>query len=480
MMNLKLLQGEPVFPLLVFVTDQNQKAIEELLQNGFGFQGPLPNLSQDAITIHASNGNLFFFQFLGDETQLTAERFRNAIHEGISFLNQLKLTQASLVAYGFSLLKEDTELYGRALGEIPFLSNYRFTKYQKEASLPTLTTLSVHSDLKWLWILEGVKIAEGVVIARDLVNEPPNVLTPRELAFRIQQFGREYGFEVEIFDKAKIVELGMGGLLAVNRGSFEPPRFVTLTWKPENAVNSKPIVLAGKGITFDTGGLSLKPTQGQMDYMKCDMAGAAAVVGTFVAVALLRLPIHLVGLIPATENRPGREAYTPNDVIRMYDGTHVEVLNSDAEGRMILADALAYAKRYDPELVIDYATLTGSAIIALGVHTIALYSTTNEEVTNAFLESGFRTYERMVRMPLWDEYKEALKSEIADLKNVGGRPAGSITAAKFLEHFTRYPWMHLDIAGPAYVLSPWTYRGKGGTGVGVRLTLDFFKSYYLS
>lgn len=465
MINLKLVQGQPLFPAYVFLTDQNQRAMEELLHSGFGYQGSIPGPIQEAISISSVGDKLFIFKNLGEERELTAEQFRNAIHDAISFLNQLKFQEASLIVYGLSSFKEDKELYSRALGEIPFLSSYRFVKYQHHSTdLPVLSTLSIHSDLPWEWIMEGVKIAEGVCVARDLVNEPPNVLTPRELAFRIERAGSEYGFSVEVFDKAKIVELGMGGLLAVNRGSFEPPRFSILTWKPENAVNRKPIILVGKGITFDTGGLSLKPTSGQMDFMKCDMAGAAAVVGIFIGVALLRLPIFLVGLIPATENRPGREAYTPNDVIRMYDGTYVEVLNSDAEGRMILADALAYAKHYDPELVIDYATLTGSAIIALGERTIALYSTADSQITNAMLQSGFRTYERMVLMPLWDEYKEQLKSDIADLKNVGGKPAGSITAAKFLEHFTGYPWMHLDIAGPAYLSSPWTYRPKGGDG----------------
>lgn len=478
-MNLKLVQGQTIFPVYVFLTDQNRRTVSELLKKGFDFSDSVPTPSRDTIAIHSSNGSVFFFKSLGDELELTAEQFRNALHDAISFLNQLKVEEASLVAYAFSSLKEDKELYGRALGEIPFLSNYKFIKYQHEpSSLPTLSVVSIHSDLPWEWIIEGTKMAEGVLIARDLVNEPPNVLTPRELALRIEELGKQYGFSVEVYDKAKIVELGMGGLLAVNRGSYEPPRFSILTWKPERPVNQKPIVLVGKGITFDTGGLSLKPTPNQMDFMKCDMAGAATVIGLFVSAALLKLPIYLIGLIPSTENRPGREAYTPNDVIRMYDGTYVEVLNSDAEGRMILADALAYAKQYNPDLVIDYATLTGSAIIALGEHTIALYSTASSEITEAFLQSGFRTYERMVLMPLWDEYKESLKSDIADLKNVGGRPAGSITAAKFLEHFTSYPWMHLDIAGPAYLSSPWTYRPKGGTGVGVRVTLDFLKRMY--
>jgi leucyl aminopeptidase len=212
--------------------------------------------------------------------------------------------------------------------------------------------------------------------------------------------------------------------------------------------------------------------------MKDDMAGAAAVIGTFVSLAANQLPYHVIGLIPSTDNRPGYNAYTPNDVIQMYDGTWVEVLNTDAEGRMILADALAWAKQYNPALVIDLATLTGAAVIAVGQVATALYSTADTVVTQRLLEAAESTFERCVQFPLWDEYGEMIKSDVGDIKNIGqGRYAGSITAAKFLQHFTAYPWVHLDIAGPAYLDAASQYRPKYGTGVGVRLLTEFIRRF---
>ena len=267
----------------------------------------------------------------------------------------------------------------------------------------------------------------------------------------------------------------MGGLLAVNQGSIDPPTFSIMNWKPKGATNKKPIVIIGKGIVYDTGGLSLKPTPNSMDLMKSDMGGSAAVVGAIIAIAKAKLNIHVIGLVPATDNRPSGNAYAPGDVITMHDGTSVEVLNTDAEGRLILADALSYAKKYDPELVIDLATLTGAAARAIGKQGIVAMG--NDENTMAALKvSGDEVHERLAEFPFWDEYAEDLKSNIADLKNLGGPEAGAITAGKFLEHFTNYPYTHLDIAGPAFMLSPFNYRGIGGTGVGVRLLFNFLKN----
>jgi leucyl aminopeptidase len=231
-------------------------------------------------------------------------------------------------------------------------------------------------------------------------------------------------------------------------------------------------VLVGKGVVYDTGGLSLKPSN-SMDTMKCDMSGAAAVIGTLCAIAGQGLPIHVIGLIPATDNRPGGNAITPGDVITISDGTTVEVLNTDAEGRLILADALHYAKKYKPQLVIDLATLTGAAARAIGPNATVAMGNAGREVWEQLQTSAANTHERLVEFPFWDEYNDLLKSEIADLKNIGGAEAGAITAGKFLEHFTDYPYVHLDIAGPAFLDSPWGYYGKGGTGVGVRLLTDF-------
>jgi leucyl aminopeptidase len=327
-------------------------------------------------------------------------------------------------------------------------------------------------------VSEAVKVAKAVCITRDLVNEPVVSLTAQELSNRASKLGKEFGFHTEVFNKAKIQSLKMGGLLAVNAGSPDPPTFTILEYKPKNATNKKPIVLVGKGVVFDTGGLSLKETPGSMDSMKCDMAGAGAVIGTLCALSSLKLPVHVIGLIPATDNRPGGNAITPGDVITMHNGTTVEILNTDAEGRLILADALSYAKKYNPELVIDLATLTGAAVIIIGNGGTVMASTASAAVNEALLESGERVYERMVHLPLWEEFKDQLKSDIADLKNIGGKPAGSLTAAKFLEQFTSFPWIHLDIAGPAFLASPDSYRGKNGTGVGVRLLTDFISRNY--
>jgi len=327
-------------------------------------------------------------------------------------------------------------------------------------------------------IAELTTVLESVFITRDLVNEPHSGLNAVQLCETIARIGKECGFDVEILGKEKLESLKMGGLLAINKASSVPPQFCILEWKPAGARNKKPVVLVGKGVVYDTGGLSLKPTEG-MDYMKCDMAGAATVVGTIAAAARNKMPVHIIGLIPATDNQIGDRAIAPGDVIRMYSGKTVEVLNTDAEGRIILADALHYAKKYDPELVLDFATLTGSAVRALGTQAICYMGTASQQVKTALESSGWNTYERLVEFPLWREFGDDLKSHIADLKNIGSSNAGMITAGKFLEHFAGdYPWLHLDIAGPAYLRTANGYRTKEGTGVGVRLTYDFLKKQY--
>jgi leucyl aminopeptidase len=374
----------------------------------------------------------------------------------------------------------DATSLGIALGELPYLSNYQFLKYKKDGKgANTLQEVKILTSVPEIqgYIAEGEKLGIATCYARDLVNEPPNVINAVTLSETIRAWGQTYGFSVEVFEKSKIEELKMGGLLAVNRGSQTPPTFSILEYKPNNAKNTKPLVLVGKGITFDTGGLSLKPTAGSMDSMKCDMAGAAAVAGAFVAIAANRLPFHIIGLIPSTDNRPGEDAYTPNDVITMYDGSTVEVLNTDAEGRMILADALSWAKQYQPEVVIDLATLTGAAAMAVGTNASIICSNAERNIVEKFFQAGELTNERLVELPLWEDYKEMIKSDIADLKNIGGKYAGTITAAKFLEHFTAYPWVHLDIAGSAFLEAADNYRGKNGTGVGVRLLYHFIRAY---
>jgi leucyl aminopeptidase len=247
--------------------------------------------------------------------------------------------------------------------------------------------------------------------------------------------------------------------------------------RPVRAINKNPLVLIGKGIVYDTGGLSLKPTPNSMDRMKSDMGGAAVVTGVMYVAAMLDLPLHIIALVPATENRPGENAYVPGDVIKMYSGSTVEVLNTDAEGRMVLADALHYAKKYRPELVIDFATLTGAASVAIGDVAMVTMGNADISIKTKMHQSGYNQYERLVEYPLWDEYGALIKSDIADLKNVGGPSGGAITAGKFLEHFTDYPWMHFDIAGVAHNTSGKDYRPTGGTAYGLRMMVDFLLNY---
>ena len=354
------------------------------------------------------------------------------------------------------------------------LSDYQFDKYLKKKSRDTSIEYSLKG--KGEDRQDEVKVIVAAVnSARDLVNEPVNALNAQGLADAFVKMGDAAGFKVEVFGEAQIESLKMGGLLAVNKGSQEPPTFSVLEYKPKKAVNNQPIVLVGKGVVFDTGGLSLKPTPNSMDMMKCDMGGAAVVAGVFEAVAKLKWPLWIIGLVPSTDNRPGENATCPGDVITMFDGTTVEVLNTDAEGRLILGDALSFAKKFDPQLVIDYATLTGAAARAFGSYGSALMSQAPDSVVKSLKKAGDAVFERVAEMPLWEEYYEEIKGGIADIKNLGKGEGGAQSAAMFLRHFTQYPWVHIDIAGTAFLTSPSHYIPKGGTGVGVRLTLEFLR-----
>ena len=368
---------------------------------------------------------------------------------------------------------------GIALAEGLSLGSYNFLKYQsgKEKKTESLRIISFFgADISKKAVEMLTAMVESVFIARDLVNEPVSHLNAIKLAESFESIGKEAGFSTTIFHKDKIEALKMGGLLAVNKGSIDPPTFTVMKWEPLEAKNTKPIVLVGKGVVYDTGGLSLKPTKDSMDYMKCDMAGGAVVAAVIWYAAKCRLPLNLIAFVPSTDNRPSGNAYAPGDVVYMHSGQTVEVLNTDAEGRLLLADALSYAKEYNPELVIDVATLTGAAAMAIGQYGIVAMGTAPEPIISALKQSGRNVYERIVEFPLWDEYGESIKSDIADMKNIGAREAGAITAGKFLEKFVDYPWIHLDIAGPAFLNAADHYRTKGGTASGVRLLIDFLKS----
>ncbi len=407
------------------------------------------------------------------ESHLVLEACRKNGETVVGGINRQKKTTVTLA--------DDSGYKGAAItfAEGMILGNYQFIKYRNndKKEKNTLSEIRIKSPfLKDESLKNMSAVCDAVYHARDLVNEPQNEQSATQLAASFVKMGREAGFKTEVFKKARIKALKMGGLLAVNMGSVEPPTFTVMEWKPRNAKNKKPIVLVGKGVVYDTGGLSLKPTPNSMDYMKCDMGGAAAVGCAIYAIAKAKLPVHVIALVPATDNRPAGNAYAPGDVITMMSGQSVEVLNTDAEGRLILADALHYAKRFKPELVMDFATLTGAASIAVGPYGIVCMGTADEKTKSKMKESGNNVYERLAEFPFWDEYDELIKSDIAEMKNIGGPVAGAITAGKFLQRYVDYPWMHFDIAGPAFLHGRSSYRGNGGTGYGVRFIFDFLKN----
>jgi leucyl aminopeptidase len=359
------------------------------------------------------------------------------------------------------------------------LSAYQFNQFKTEEKEKQYTLKTIHVSspaVTGCELNELNNTLEAVYLTRDLVNQPVDRLNATQLGNFILEQSKKLGIHAEVFNKTKIEALKFGGLLAVNKGSVDPPTFSIMEWNPKNAINKKPYVLVGKGVVFDTGGINLKTPPGSLDTMKCDMGGAASVVGTLIALAKNNIPVHVVGLIPATDNRPGANAYVPGDILKMHNGLTVEVLNTDAEGRLIMADALSYANKYEPELIIDLATLTGAAAVAIGEYGTVAMGTADDKTFKTLEKEGYKTHERIVQFPFWNDYDELIKSDIADIKNIGGREGGAITAGKFLSKFVNYPWIHLDIAGPSFHLKESSYRGKGGSGVGVRLLYQFFKT----
>ena len=438
---------------------------KQLEEKNFSFS--IDRLDQKIYIVYSENEQLEYKQ---------NEKARKAAHGVYSDLKKKKFSEIEVID------AQNEASRALAFAEGLALSAYKFTKYftkELETKQNYLAQIKLFSQsVSDAQVAELNNVIEAVCFVRTLVNEPLSYLTAEKMSKEFQNLAKESGFKIEVFDKPKIESLKLGGLLAVNKGSDNPPTFNVLEWKPENAKNEKPIVLVGKGLVYDTGGLSLKPTPNSMDYMKCDMAGGAAVAGALYAIAKSALPVYVVGLVPATENSISAKAYVPGDVIKMHSGLTVEVLNTDAEGRLILADALSYAKKYNPELVLDIATLTGAAAAAVGNHGIVVMGNAEEATFDKLEKSGLTTYERTVRFPFWEEYGEQIKSSIADIKNIGAGSAGAITAGKFLEHFTDYKWIHLDIAGPSFSHKEENYRGEGGSGVGVRLFFDFIKKYF--
>ncbi len=377
------------------------------------------------------------------------------------------------------------EAAGQALAEGAILGGYRFDRYRTtgERPAPLERVDLVTSDARALAPLRtgvraGSVIAESTNFARDLSNEPGSVHTPAWLADRAREMARAVGLRARVFDERELERRGMGALLAVGRGSANPPRLIVLEHgaPARGARRRRCIALVGKGITFDTGGISIKPAA-SMEEMKHDMSGGAAVLGALRAAALLRLPLHVVGIVPAAQNSPGGRAYLPGDVVRSASGKTIEVLNTDAEGRVVLADGLFHAQSFAPEAIVDIATLTGACVVALGREYAGMLG--NDERLQARVRAASdATRERVWPLPLVEEHKKAIESHIADVKNTGGREAGALTAGAFLSHFVgEAPWVHLDIAGKEMTPKDAPYCVKGATGFGVRLFVELLRHW---
>jgi leucyl aminopeptidase len=415
---------------------------------------------------------------LGKRASFSASRLREAAAVVAQRVNELKVER-----YSFDLpTPEGLALAdaAQALVEGSLLSLYRYDQYKttlgsdEQHAIAELTIVSSIEDQTIDRGAEvGAVIARGVALARDLANGPGNDVTPTKLGEEALALGERTGVQVTVLGLDELRQQGFGGILGVAQGSQQPPRFIILEHGPKDGPT---VCLIGKGITFDTGGISIKPAEG-MENMKMDMGGAAAVLGTMQAIGELNLPIHVVGLISAAENMPSGTAYRPGDIIKTLSGKTIEVLNTDAEGRIVLADALFYAQRYQPDGIIDLATLTGAIMVALGPHAIGVMSN-DDGLSERVLRAGEASGERAWRLPLWEPYQEMVKSHIADVKNTGGRAGGAITAAAFLSNFVGdYPWVHMDIAGTAWTDKPLPYAPKGATGVGVRLLVEALREW---
>ncbi len=406
---------------------------------------------------------------LGTKGEVTAEVLRQAGGRSAAYLRDNGIKKAALSSKVISSFKLSPSLFA----EGALLSLYAYSRYKKETNgkkLGGLVVLSRPSRALKLELDWAGTTASAVAFARDLVNTPANDMTPSHLAKAALSL-RSRKLSVNVLERRDAQRLGMGAYLAVAKGSHEPPKFVVLQYR---GGSKAPLVLVGKSITFDSGGISLKPADG-MEKMKYDMAGGAAVLGVMKAASELALPVNLIGILPATENLPGGSATKPGDIVRTVGGTTVEIINTDAEGRLVVADGIGYAKRFKPQAVIDIATLTGACSIALGGEVIAMMGN-DRGLLDTLKRCGDIVYERVWEMPLFEEYKEYVKSDFADIKNTGGRTGSLVTSAYFLKEFAGdMPWVHLDIAGTAWIERERPYIPKGASGVGVRLLSQFVR-----
>jgi leucyl aminopeptidase len=419
---------------------------------------------------------------LGKRLDFSAERLRGVFAGAAKQVRSLNIPEfsACLNIANTDLPLErmvETVVEGVILGLYRFLP-FKTVDLEREADVTGFTILE-QDNAAYKVIRTAAKTAEIVAsaanFARDIVSTPSNEMTPTDLANEARESAKGKNIRCTVLDAGQMKDLGMNALLGVARGSHEPPQLIILEYR--GGKKSSPFVaLVGKGITFDSGGISIKPSD-KMDQMKTDMAGGAAVIAAVRAAAELGLPVNLVGIVPATENLPGGKAYKPGDILKSLSGRTIEVVTTDAEGRLILADALTYAGRYKPAVIIDLATLTGACIVALGDHTIGMMGT-DEDLKRQIREAADDTGEKVWELPLWEEYHELIKGDAADYKNSGGRAGGAITAAAFLSKFTGgYPWVHLDIAGPAWYAKDKPYIPKGASGVGVRLLVQFLRNW---
>ncbi len=420
---------------------------------------------------------------LGKPARLTVNGLRQATCAAATELKKKRLLRFALDVRCAPSTKIPAATYIQTVAEGLLLANYQYERYlsakrpDRLQSLEQATLLTTDSATTKVWtaaIATAQAICAGVTFARDLVNAPGNEKSPEFLAFKAVAMAEQHGLKANLLDVHKLRTLGFGALLGVAQGSERPPYLIVLQYQGTDK-EKPPVALVGKGVTFDTGGISLKPAE-KMDEMKMDMGGAAAVLGTLLSAAQLQLPINLVAVIPAVENMPSGKAIRPGDILTSLSGKTIEVMNTDAEGRLILADALTYVQRFKPRAVIDVATLTGACIIALGHHAAAVLGN-DDKLMAGLCKAGERSGERLWQLPLWEEYATQIKSDFADLKNTGGRPAGTITAAAFLQAFAEScRWAHLDIAGMAWEDRGVAGRPRGGTGFGVRILIEYLRA----
>lgn len=461
-------------PAAKAVDNASKKFLSNLLRRG-DIEGKLG----ESLLLHNVPGLLADRILLigcGRERDLTDNQYRKIISNSIKEVSRTGAMEAVSFLSELNVKNRDPYWKVKQAAEIVENSLYEFNEFKtknksrRRRIKKLILTVPTRKELPAgeLAIKHAVAIAAGMKLTRDLANRPPNICTPTYLAERARQLGKTCkSIKVNVLDEDDMTGLGMNTLLSVARGSNEPAKLITMEYRGGKKA-ARPIVLVGKGVTFDTGGISIKPAQA-MDEMKFDMCGAASVFGTLLAAEQMQLPLNIIGVIPATENMPGSKATRPGDIIKSMSGQTVEILNTDAEGRLILCDALTYSERYNPDVVIDIATLTGACIVALGNHASGLMSNHNP-LAKDLLNAGETSGDRAWQLPLWEEYDKQLSSPFADMANIGGREAGTITAACFLSRFTKkFHWSHLDIAGTAWL----TGKEKGATGRPVPLLSQY-------